>query len=170
MIYRRVMRTPFSRKLTAPLAGVLLVLAGCGGQDDAPAEASGPCAVGAIADLKARATARGTSWVSIGAEPLPELRGPGWRVAALWPIETSGSCDENDRSIVVAAEFAGRRLVLAGDIESGAEWALAARTTHAIDAASPPNRSRNRGESRMRRTTPKSVSPARTWSTKFTTW
>lgn len=45
MIYRRVMRTPFSRKLTAPLAGVIL-LVGCGGQDSAPPEAAaGPCAV-----------------------------------------------------------------------------------------------------------------------------
>lgn len=45
MIYRRVMRTPLSRKLTAPLAGVILLLAGCGGQDNAAPSAAGPCAV-----------------------------------------------------------------------------------------------------------------------------
>jgi gamma-glutamyltranspeptidase/glutathione hydrolase len=45
MIYRRVMRPPSLRKLTAPLAGVILVLAGCGGQENAPPAAADPCAV-----------------------------------------------------------------------------------------------------------------------------
>ena len=45
MIYRRVMRTPSFSKLTAPLVGVVLVLAGCGGQENAPPAAAGPCAV-----------------------------------------------------------------------------------------------------------------------------
>jgi len=45
MIYRRVMRTPSFRKLAAPLAGVVLVLAGCGAQDSPPPSAAGPCAI-----------------------------------------------------------------------------------------------------------------------------
>ena len=45
MIYRRVMRNPTFSKLTAPLVGVVLVLAGCGGQESAPPAAAGPCAV-----------------------------------------------------------------------------------------------------------------------------
>ncbi len=45
MIYRRVMRTPSFRELTAPLAGVVLVLAGCGAQDSPPPSAAGPCAI-----------------------------------------------------------------------------------------------------------------------------
>jgi gamma-glutamyltranspeptidase/glutathione hydrolase len=45
MIYRRVMRTPALRKLTAPLAGVVLVLAGCGAEENAPPAAAGPCAI-----------------------------------------------------------------------------------------------------------------------------
>ena len=44
MIYRRVMRTPSLRKLTAPLAGIVLVLAGCGAEGDPPS-AAGPCAI-----------------------------------------------------------------------------------------------------------------------------
>jgi gamma-glutamyltranspeptidase / glutathione hydrolase len=45
MIYRRVMRTPSFRKLTAPLAGVMLVLAGCGAEESPPPSAAGPCAI-----------------------------------------------------------------------------------------------------------------------------
>lgn len=45
MIYRRVMRTPSLQKLTAPLAGVVLVLAGCGAEENAPPAATGPCAI-----------------------------------------------------------------------------------------------------------------------------
>lgn len=44
MIYRRVMRTPSWRTLTAPLTGVVLVLGGCGSQGAAP-DAAGPCAI-----------------------------------------------------------------------------------------------------------------------------
>jgi len=39
------MRTPSFRKLAAPLAGVVLVLAGCGAQDSPPPSAAGPCAI-----------------------------------------------------------------------------------------------------------------------------
>ena len=45
MIYRRVMRIPSLRKVTAPLAGVVLVLAGCGAEENAPPAAAGPCAI-----------------------------------------------------------------------------------------------------------------------------
>ncbi len=45
MNYRRVMRIPSFRKVTAPLAGVVLVLAGCGAEENAPPAAAGPCAI-----------------------------------------------------------------------------------------------------------------------------
>lgn len=45
MIYRRVMRTPSLQKLTAPLAGVVLVLAGCGAEENAPPAATSRCAI-----------------------------------------------------------------------------------------------------------------------------
>ena len=45
MNYRRVMRTPLLRKVVAPLAGVILALAGCAtGENAAPTEA-GPCSI-----------------------------------------------------------------------------------------------------------------------------
>jgi gamma-glutamyltranspeptidase / glutathione hydrolase len=45
MLYRREMRTPSFRKLTASLAGVVLVLAGCGAEEKPPPSAAGPCAI-----------------------------------------------------------------------------------------------------------------------------
>src|SRR3954454_14727548 len=45
MIYRRDVRTPSLQKLAAPLAGVVLVLAGCGAEDNGPPQAAGPCAI-----------------------------------------------------------------------------------------------------------------------------
>ncbi len=39
------MRIPSLRKVTAPLAGVVLVLAGCGAEENAPPAAAGPCAI-----------------------------------------------------------------------------------------------------------------------------
>ncbi len=45
MNYRRVMRIPSFRTVTAPLAGVVLVLAGCAAQESAPPAPAGPCAI-----------------------------------------------------------------------------------------------------------------------------
>jgi gamma-glutamyltranspeptidase / glutathione hydrolase len=45
MLYRRDVRTPSLQKLAAPLAGVVLVLAGCGAEDNGPPQAAGPCAI-----------------------------------------------------------------------------------------------------------------------------
>ena len=45
MNYRRVMRIPPLTKATALLAGVVLVLAGCGTEESAPPAAAGPCDV-----------------------------------------------------------------------------------------------------------------------------
>ena len=45
MNYRRVMRISSLRKVTAPLTGVVLVLAGCSAQQNAPPTAAGPCAI-----------------------------------------------------------------------------------------------------------------------------
>ena len=45
MNYRRVMRIPSLRKVTAPLAGVVLVLAGCAAEESPPPAAAGPCEI-----------------------------------------------------------------------------------------------------------------------------
>jgi gamma-glutamyltranspeptidase/glutathione hydrolase len=45
MNYRRSMRTPSLTKVVAPLAGVVLVLAGCGAEESAPPAAAGPCEI-----------------------------------------------------------------------------------------------------------------------------
>ncbi len=39
------MRIPSLRKVAAPLAGIVLVLAGCGAEENAPPAAAGPCAI-----------------------------------------------------------------------------------------------------------------------------
>jgi gamma-glutamyltranspeptidase/glutathione hydrolase len=45
MNYRRSMRTPSLTKVVAPLAGVVLVLAGCGAEESPPPAAAGPCEI-----------------------------------------------------------------------------------------------------------------------------
>jgi competence protein ComEC len=65
---------------------------------------------------------------------LPSRSGPGWTLTALWPSDRAGDCDENDRSVVVAVEFAGRRLVLAGDIEAKGEAGLVRSFGPRLDA------------------------------------
>jgi competence protein ComEC len=51
----------------------------------------------------------------------------GWTIRALWPRETSGSCSDNDRSIVLRIEFEKVAVLLAGDVEAGAEARLVER-------------------------------------------
>ena len=45
MNYLRVMRILSGRKVTAPLAGVMLILAGCAAEESAPPAAAGPCEI-----------------------------------------------------------------------------------------------------------------------------
>ena len=45
MNYLRVMRILPGRKVTAPLAGVMLILAGCAAEESAPPAAAGPCEI-----------------------------------------------------------------------------------------------------------------------------
>jgi competence protein ComEC len=86
--------------------------------------ASGGCAVESFAALRMAARRQGTALVEVGGAGLPVRAGEGWRLAALWPRDGFGSCDDNDRSVVIAVEFAGRRVLLGGDIEARAEAAL----------------------------------------------
>jgi competence protein ComEC len=83
-----------------------------------------PCDVESFLRLREEAQARGTAIVDVGAGELPVRGGEGWRLSALWPREVGGSCDDNDRSVVIEVEFAGRRVLLGGDIEARAEAAL----------------------------------------------
>jgi competence protein ComEC len=48
----------------------------------------------------------------------------GWSLRSLWPRDASGDCSQNDRSVVLRLDFAGRGLVIGGDIEAVAERAL----------------------------------------------
>jgi competence protein ComEC len=48
------------------------------------------------------------------------------RVTPLWPPRGSEGAPRNDRSLVVRVEVAGRRILLPGDIEAGAEASLVA--------------------------------------------
>jgi competence protein ComEC len=68
--------------------------------------------------------------------------GQRWRLSALWPRDAVGECDDNDRSVVVSVEFAGRRVLLGGDIEARAEAALVGavgREALAADVVSAPH-------------------------------
>ena len=61
MNYRRVMRIQSIRKVTAPLAGVMLILAACAAEESAPPAAAGPCEI----------VANGTPVSKAPAEPPP---------------------------------------------------------------------------------------------------
>ena len=89
--------------------------------------AAGSCRVEWFAGVREAARDRGVAIVEIGeAGRLPVRAGNGWRLSALWPQDARGACDDNDRSVVVAVEFAGRRILLNGDVEAPAEKALIA--------------------------------------------
>jgi len=85
---------------------------------------AGSCGVEWFARAREVARARGVAIVEIGEGQLPVRAGDGWRLSALWPRDARGTCDDNDRSVVVAVEFAGRRVMLNGDIEAAGEAAL----------------------------------------------
>ena len=96
MIYRRVMRTPSFRKLAAPLAGVVLVLAGCGAQDSPPPSAAGPCAI-----VENGTPAAGTS-AAAGSQPevatgyrkdMTAVTTAHYAVATANPLATQKACE-----------------------------------------------------------------------------
>ena len=77
MNYRRVMRTPSLRKAAAPLAGVVLVLAGCAAEQNAPpTTVAGPCSVvpnGTPAPKTTAAPASGSATTSRNISTNPEV-------------------------------------------------------------------------------------------------
>jgi gamma-glutamyltranspeptidase/glutathione hydrolase len=79
MNYRRMMRIPSLRKVTAPLAGVVLVLAGCAAVQNAPPTAAGPCSIianGSPAPKTSAAPASGSAATSPGPSAPPTSPGP----------------------------------------------------------------------------------------------
>jgi competence protein ComEC len=95
---------------------------------------SGSCDVESFRALRDRASALGVRWLEIGSAPLPLRVGPGWSLGALWPRDDAGACDENNRSVVVAVDFANRRVLLSGDVEAEAEAALVREQRPRLDA------------------------------------
>jgi gamma-glutamyltranspeptidase / glutathione hydrolase len=107
MIYRRVMRTPSLRKVTAPLAGVVLVLAGCGAEENAPPAAAGPCAIvenGTPSPKTSSAAPAGSPTTSRNISTNPEVatgyrkdmtpvRTAHYAVATANPLATQAACD-----------------------------------------------------------------------------
>ncbi|HYR17025.1 MAG TPA: gamma-glutamyltransferase, partial [Mycobacterium sp.] len=79
MNYRRMMRIPSLRKVTAPLAGVVLVLAGCAAVQNAPPTAAGPCSIianGTPPPKTSAAPASGSAATSPGPSAPPTSPGP----------------------------------------------------------------------------------------------
>jgi competence protein ComEC len=104
--------------------------------------AAGQCGVATFAELRESAQQRGVALVEVGRAGLPVRAGQRWRLSALWPRDAVGECDDNDRSVVVSVEFAGRRVLLGGDIEARAEAALVGavgREALAADVVSAPH-------------------------------
>ena len=107
MIYRRVMRTLSLKKLTAALAGVVLVLAGCGAEDNAPPAATGPCAIvenGTPAPKTSQAAPAGSRTTSRNISTNPEVatgyrkdmtavRTAHYAVATANPLATQKACE-----------------------------------------------------------------------------
>jgi gamma-glutamyltranspeptidase/glutathione hydrolase len=104
MIYRRVMRTPSLRRLTAPLAGVVLVLAGCGSDGGAPPAATGPCAIVANGTPAPKASPAESASSPAATSTMPEVA-TGYRtdmtavhtahyaVATANPLATEKACE-----------------------------------------------------------------------------
>jgi competence protein ComEC len=82
----------------------------------------GRCDVGPFVALLERAAALGTRIVDVSRESAVARAGAdGARFVALWPSDERGDCDANDRSVVISLEYAGRSVLLTGDIEAAAE-------------------------------------------------
>jgi gamma-glutamyltranspeptidase/glutathione hydrolase len=85
MNYRRVMRIPSLQTVTAPLAGAVLLLAGCAAEESAPPAAAGPCEI----------VANGTN-PGVGAgyrkdmTPVPTAH---YVVATANPLATQAACE-----------------------------------------------------------------------------
>jgi competence protein ComEC len=104
----------------------------------------GACAVPRFVDFTRTMTERGIDVIDVGAlhgsGGVLRRSGPeGWRIEAIWPTDAEGSCTANDRSIVLSVGYAGRRLVLTGDIEASTEHALARLARVSADLLKVPH-------------------------------
>jgi gamma-glutamyltranspeptidase / glutathione hydrolase len=85
MIYRRLMRTLSLQKVMALLGGAVLVLAGCGGEENAPA-AAGPC------DIVENGTPAPNTATGYRRDMIP-VRTSHYAVATANPLATRAACD-----------------------------------------------------------------------------
>ncbi len=92
---------------------------------------AGDCDSAGFAGLLADLAGRGTALRAVGSAPASPVTFAGstapWRVEALWPLDDSGPCDSNDRSVVLWIEHGGHAVILAGDIEAAAEKGVISR-------------------------------------------
>src|SRR5262249_21907770 len=80
---------------------------------------------GAFAELREAARAAGVPVRERGAGSPPARLGD-LAVAPFWRSAAAGGLSRNDRSLVVRVEWAGRRVLLPGDLEAAGEGALLA--------------------------------------------
>ena len=107
MNYRRVMRIPSIGKVAAPLAGVVLVLAGCAAEQNAPPTATGPCSIianGTPSPKTSMAPAPGSATTSKNISTNPEVatgyrkdmtavRTAHYAVVTANPLATQAACE-----------------------------------------------------------------------------
>ena len=96
MLYRRDVRTPSLQKLAAPLAGVVLVLAGCGAEDHAPPSAAGPCAIvenGSPAPKTSQAAGSQPELATGYRKDMTAVRTGHYAVATANPLATQKACE-----------------------------------------------------------------------------
>jgi competence protein ComEC len=86
---------------------------------------AGPCEGSAAQALLRAAEERGVAVRRVSLEARPETLAATPGVDLLWPPSAGGACQANDQSIVLSVAFAGRRVLLTGDIEAAAEAGLA---------------------------------------------
>jgi competence protein ComEC len=104
----------------------------------------GQCPVPRFTDFVRTLTERGVDVIDVGAlrarGGILRRTGPqGWEIEAVWPGDSEGSCSANARSIVLSVRYAGRTLVLTGDIEAATEHSLTRSAEVSADLMKVPH-------------------------------
>jgi gamma-glutamyltranspeptidase / glutathione hydrolase len=107
---------PSMRKLTALLAGVVLVLAGCGADEKAPPTAAGPCTIaenGTPAPKTSEAAGEGSPEIATGyRKDMTAVTTAHYAVATANPLATQAACDVLDEGGTAADALVAAQAVL----------------------------------------------------------